>query len=339
MRPQLSITAWSNYNKVLGLYVPEALRRRHLATLTGPMMTALYAHLVDSGGRCGRPLSATTVRLVHRILHKALHDAVDAGLLAMNPADKAKPPKRVRAQTSVWTAEQAAAFLHQRREDRLAAAWLLALSCGLRRGELAGLRWQDVDLERCTLTVAQQRTTDSGSHVVLKEPKGTSRRTLDLGRAATAALQAHLHVQRRERIALGHPDPDSHDLVFRAEDFARLREPIDEWGSSRDVFIVDALVEATDWAKPNAKSQPRRTLTLTGTWGAGSVPGATAVPVFAAPCPEGLSPPGDGCRAVGPEATIDIVIRADGQEVVDVTLRRKKEQPAFDDIPVALVPD
>ena len=58
----------------------------------------------------------------------------------------------------VWTAEDARRFLDALADDRLVALWTLALHTGLRRGELAGLRWSDVDLDEGTLTVAQQRT-------------------------------------------------------------------------------------------------------------------------------------------------------------------------------------
>lgn len=67
----------------------------------------------------------------------------------------------------------------------------LALVCGLRRGELAGLRWSDVDLRHATLSVVEQRTTDADWQIVTKERKGTSRRTIDLGPVAVAALREH----------------------------------------------------------------------------------------------------------------------------------------------------
>lgn len=218
MRAQLAVTAWSNYAKLLHLYVPDTLRCRPLGKLTGPMLTTHYGELVDRGGQGGRPLSPTTVRLVHRILHKALADAVDAGLLAVNPVGRAKPPKRVPPQTSVWSGAQAAAFLRAQADSPLSAAWLLALGCGLRRGEIAGLRWGDVDLEQATLTVARQRTTDTGSKVIEKEPKGTSRRTLDLGTETVQSLRRHQARQSRELFSLGSPLPDRDRWVFTRPD-------------------------------------------------------------------------------------------------------------------------
>lgn len=70
------------------------------------------------------------------------------------------------------------------------------MSCGLRRGELAGLRWIDVDLDRATLRVTTQRTTDADYNVIIKGPKGTGRRTIDLGAGTVAALPAHRDAQQ-----------------------------------------------------------------------------------------------------------------------------------------------
>ncbi len=96
-------------------------------------------------------------------------------LIEHNPVTRAVPPKRRRHEARVWTAEEAVCLLTAARNDRLYAAWLVALSCGLRRGELAGLRWRDLDLERGTLSVTTQRTTDTDYRIITKAPKGTGR--------------------------------------------------------------------------------------------------------------------------------------------------------------------
>jgi integrase len=169
------------------------------------------------GGQHGQPLSTTTVRLVHRVLHKALADAVIEGVLAANPTDRVRPPRRRTAETPIWTAPQIRTFLTSAQDDPLFPAWLLALTCGLRRGELAGLRWQDVDLEAATLTIANQRTTDVSTQVVVKAPKGTSRRTLDLAPGAVAALRAHRTQQDADLAGFGlRREPGT--LLFLRED-------------------------------------------------------------------------------------------------------------------------
>lgn len=181
MRLTLATTAWTNYRSILNLYVLPRIGQLRLTSLTGPRLTAVYADLLDHGGVKGRCLSPTTVRLVHRILTKALKDAVEARLLPSNPAQHAKVPARHKVEMKTWSAAQAAAFLQATAEDRLYAAWVLALVCGLRRGELAGLRWADVDFDQRTIGVVSQRTTDADWNVITKAPKGTSPR-LSVGR-------------------------------------------------------------------------------------------------------------------------------------------------------------
>ena len=219
MRVSLAVSAWTNYRSVLALYVQPRIGHVRLSALTGSTLTALYGALLAGGGKEGRALSPTTVRLVHRVLTKALSDAVESRLLAANPAQHAKVPARRRTEMRTWNARQAEAFLRSAVGDRLYAAWLLALACGLRRGELAGLRWADVDLEQQTLSVVSQRTTDADWQIVTKEPKGTSRRTIDLGGQAVAALRAHRRQSLSERLAWGSAYTDT-ELVFVREDGA-----------------------------------------------------------------------------------------------------------------------
>lgn len=191
VEPTLARTASSNYRIVLRSHVLPHLGTRRLTKLEPRGVALLYRHLLEQGGRGGRPLSATTVRTVHRVLHKALEDAVRDGALGRNPLARVQPPKAVKRELQVWDRDQVRKFLEVAAGDRLQAAWLLALLCGLRRGELAGLRWSDVDLEQGVLRVASQRTTDAHWVVVTKEPKGTSRRSIDLGPVLAEALQRH----------------------------------------------------------------------------------------------------------------------------------------------------
>lgn len=214
----LAATAFTNYRTVLQHYVIPRIGPVLLTKLTPAALTSLYGELLRTGNRHGGPLSSATVRTVHRVLNKALNDAVREQLLPGNPAALAKLPRRQRPEMKTWNAEEAAAFLAYARADRLYAAWLLALACGLRRGELAGLRWVDVDLDRATVAIVNQRTVDADWNVVVKEPKGTSRRTLDLGQGAVNALRGHRTRTGAERLAAGPAWEDS-GLVF-----------VDGWG-------------------------------------------------------------------------------------------------------------
>ncbi len=132
-----------------------------LQALTPSHLNRTYGELLEGGGRGGRPLSARTVRLTYSTVRKALADAVRWGRLARNVADLADPPSAKAERESrrgamrTWSAEQLGAFLAHVAEDRLAALWHLAATTGLRPGELAGLRWQDVHLDAGRLAVSR----------------------------------------------------------------------------------------------------------------------------------------------------------------------------------------
>lgn len=120
----------------------------------------LYRKLLKRGGRRGLPLSPTTVRTVHRILMKALGDM---GLDISGVRQPRKERRTVHGRKGIWTATEAAAFLQAVRDDRLYAAWALAVVCGMRRGELAGLRWSNIDLSEHRVAVEVLASADESS--------------------------------------------------------------------------------------------------------------------------------------------------------------------------------
>ena len=116
-------------------------------------------------------------------MRKALEDAVAARLIDFNPAAAAKVPRIERhRELEVWSAADVAAFLQHIAEDRLAALYMLAATTGMRRGELLGLRWQDVDLDSEPPRLQVRRSlVQFGTVVSEKDPKTSrSRRTIAL---------------------------------------------------------------------------------------------------------------------------------------------------------------
>jgi integrase len=108
-------------------------------------------------------LAPKTVIYIHSILHRALRDAVRWGYVVRNVADAADPPKAKTPEMRVWSPAQLRAFLGHVEGDRLYAAWLLAATTGMRRGEILGLRWSDLDLDAGRVAVRRPRIlADSG---------------------------------------------------------------------------------------------------------------------------------------------------------------------------------
>ena len=201
-KTELGVTAWTNYGQIIRRNIQPYLGSKRLTDLSPLDVKRWHGKLLENGRKDGGPLAVASVKLAHRILHRALADAVRWNLIAINPATGVRAPKGESKEMNVWTAVEASRFLDAVTDDRLAAVWTLALHTGLRRGELAGLRWTDVDLKAGTLTVAQQRTTANHA-IVVTTPKAKSQRQLLLAPATTAALKAHRRHQRKERLALG----------------------------------------------------------------------------------------------------------------------------------------
>lgn len=207
-KTELGVTAWTNYGQIIRRNIQPYLGTKRLTDLSPLDVKRWHGKLLEGGRMDGGPLSVASVKLAHRILHRALADAVRWNLIAVNPATGVRAPRGEPTEMTVWTADEAKRFLDAMAEDRLIALWTVALHTGLRRGELAGLRWTDIDLKSATLTVAQQRTT-ANHQVVITTPKAKSQRQLLLAPATVAALRAHLHRQRQERLALGPAWTDS----------------------------------------------------------------------------------------------------------------------------------
>src|SRR6266571_1407258 len=213
------------YGHYARAYVKPRLGHVRLQQLTATDLRAFYTELAASGGRRSQGLKPKTVKNVHALIHRALEDAVDQGLMTRNVAAlrSARPPKLEKTERGVWTPENLRVFLTAMAADRLAALWLLLATTGLRRSEALGLPWRAIDLESGQLTVMQRLVTVAGKPTIrlgTKSPAG--RRSIALDPATVAALKAHRPRQLEERLACGEGWQD-HGLVFTREDGTPLR--------------------------------------------------------------------------------------------------------------------
>lgn len=230
-RSTVKETTLASYELHVNKHLVPALGGLALVAATAPRLNAFYADLLSAGRRDGRGgLAPKTVRNIHGTLHKALEDAIRWGLLARNPAAHADPPKAPVAEMTVWSPDQVKVFLDSVRGDRLFAAWMLAATTGMRRGEVLGLRWSDVDLAAARVSVRQIRTVAryKVSTTTPKTAKGT--RTIALDPATAAALRTHRTAQKAERLAWGAAYDNAADLVFAREDGSAIHpERFSRW--------------------------------------------------------------------------------------------------------------
>jgi integrase len=199
---RLAPSTRASYAKNIRLHLKPKLGGIQLSRLTGTKISALYRELERTGRqdhRAGAGLSARTVRYIHTIVKAALQEAVTQGLLASNPAEKAKPPSAKEAKPPemvCWNAEQLAASLqwvdHQNYPD--AVAWRVLAYTGMRRGECLALRWRDLDLDKSTLRVRRSvgvvKTKGKGEQLIEGPTKSTKPRVIDLDPQTVAALRS-----------------------------------------------------------------------------------------------------------------------------------------------------
>jgi integrase len=191
------------YESIVNRHISPTLGRLKLSNLTPAHVRGLYRDKVES-------LSPRSVNYIHVTLHKALKQAVMDGLIPRNVADAVKAPQALRKEVKPLTPTQVRALLSAATGDSLEALYVLAVHTGLRQGELLGLKWGDVNLERGTLSVQRSLDTDG----TFNPPKrNKSRRTVKLTAQAVEALKCHKVVQNEERLRLGSLWVD-HDLIF-----------------------------------------------------------------------------------------------------------------------------
>ncbi len=185
-------TTFERYEQIARSHIRPVLGNHKLKNVTPAHVRGLYREKLAAG------LSPRTVRYIHVTLHKALKQAVADGLIPRNATEAVKPPQVRREEMQPLTAEQVKVLLEAAKGDRLEALYVLAVTTGLRQGELLGLKWDDIDLEVGTLQVRRTLTTAKGGPVLSAPKTKGSRRTVKLSQTALEALRSHLERQLGE---------------------------------------------------------------------------------------------------------------------------------------------
>lgn len=229
--PQLAPATWDGHRRRIHRYIVPHVGDIPLQELNAAHLNRLYADLRATGKVDGTPLSSRSVQLVHASLRRALADAVRWGLVPRNVADLADKPRQKRTADvmKTWSASQVNAFLTHVAADRLAASWVLVASTGMRRGEVLGLRWEDVAFEEGRLFVRHTYILVGGKPTFSQPKTSRSRRGIDLDARTLDALRAWRAQQLAERMAWGPGWVDT-GLVFTRENGT----PIDprRWGEA-----------------------------------------------------------------------------------------------------------
>jgi integrase len=186
VRSEVRSGSYRRYENMVRLHIKPKLGRVRLEKLNTLQLQELYRAKLDEG------LSVRTVRYVHVTINKALKDAVSWQLIPRNVAQSAKAPRLQKKEITPLTKAQVKAMLKAAEGDKLYALYVLAVTTGMRQGELLGLKHDDVDLVAGTLQV--RRTVYNGK---VEAPKTSSgRRTIKLAKLAIRALTEHLEAEK-----------------------------------------------------------------------------------------------------------------------------------------------
>jgi integrase len=201
-------TTLHGYRRVMRLQVLPTLGHVPVQDLRATDLDALYARLLRSGGRGGRPLSLTSVHHVHAVMSKFVHDAERKGLIARNVAPLANAPSLTTARSHgpemrVWSPDELSHFLEAIEGNRNEALFRFMAMTGVRRSEAAGLRWSDLDLSRSRATITQAATVVDGDEVLGAPKSRRSRRVIDLDADTVALLRRHKAERFKTYLALG----------------------------------------------------------------------------------------------------------------------------------------
>jgi len=241
-KPNLAPSTYASYERIIRKHISLEMGQISIEKVQPMHIQAYYSQKLQNGRRDGAGgLSARTVQYHHRVLREALHHAVKWQILVRNPADACEAPRPSRPEMSVLDAEGVSAMLEiiEGHPDR--DIFITAVFTGMRQGELLGLRWQDVDLNKRVVRIQQSVGFIPKLGFVFREPKTKrSRRQVVLPQMAVDALTRRQKQVATDKIFIGADLYKSHDLVFCTNAGA----PLDPSGLSRRFKRIATKVNA-----------------------------------------------------------------------------------------------
>ncbi len=195
-----------DYAGTINKHITPALGSVAIQKLTIDQVQTFYAAKLRDG------TSPRTVQLCHLRLSQALKQGVQWGLLPRNVAGFVKPPRVTYKRDDVWSVDEGRTFLATAEDDSLHPFWLLALKTGMRRGELLGLRWRDLDLDRAMAHVRQSVIVYAGAPHIQTPKTATAQRAVKLSPDVVAALRDHRTAWAARKLAAA--EWQETDLIF-----------------------------------------------------------------------------------------------------------------------------
>jgi integrase len=216
-KSKVSPRTYERYCEIVRKNIIPALGAIHLTKLRPAQIAGAYNNALASGRRDGKGgLAPTTVIYMHRLIKQSFGQAVRWELLTRNPADAVDPPKTERAALTTYDMDQTAELLEALRGTRLRLPVLLAVMCGLRRGEIVALRWRHIDFDAGKMAVVESAE-QTARGVRYKPPKSGKGRAVALSEMVVAELRRHRLAQAEELLRLGIRQSDA-TFVYARQD-------------------------------------------------------------------------------------------------------------------------
>jgi len=183
-----------SYEYIIRMHIKPEIGPIKLSALRPDHLQKLYSDKLNSG------LSRRTVQYIHSVMHKSLDQALRWGLVQRNVADLVDAPSVKRKALNVWSVEQTKKFLDTVKDRRFYPIYVIAISCGMREGEILGLHYEDVDFENGLIHVRHAIQYLLGKGLVLTEPKTEkARRSIKMPDITLQALRQHYDKQKRNQ--------------------------------------------------------------------------------------------------------------------------------------------
>jgi integrase len=207
-KPTIRISTYTKYRNLLDKHILPAIGNVQLNKLTLQKIQALYMLKLQEGYK------PSTVHAIHEVIHRGLDQAIRWKYITENISEYASLPRVGKQENQTLTTEQAQKLLEAAKDHLLETLLTVALATGMRRGELLGLRWQDINFETMSLQVCRTVGFGKGRNYTVNEPKTASgRRRIILPQFAIDALKQHRIQQLERRLQVGSEWIDR-DLVF-----------------------------------------------------------------------------------------------------------------------------
>ncbi len=197
-KPAIRLSSYMQYRGILDKHIFPLLGHIQVQKLTPQQVQSFYARKEKEG------LALGTIRTIHAVLHNALSHAVSINLVSRNVSDVVNPPRLVKHERHPLTIEQAQKLLQHVQGHSLEGLITVALATGMRRGELLGLRWQDIHFDTKSLQIQRTISRQRKKGIVESEPKTSrGRRNIILPPFAIEALKEHRTRQLEVRLKVG----------------------------------------------------------------------------------------------------------------------------------------